>query len=119
MRSRLINTWLQPGADESNTTSRFNGFRSATRFGTKPLKRLNYCCTTNTGLKPGVNETKKRVACSAVASDCWTRVRAHRAVYESLFNTSGEATCDEAVLVVSIQLMNKLIILTPVLCGIA
>ena len=33
--------------------------------------------------------------------------------------TFAEATCDESLLVVSIQLMKKLIILTPVLCGIA
>ena len=103
-RSRLINTWRQPGADESNATSRFNGFRSATRFGTKPFKRLNLSCTTNTGLKPGVNETR---SASRLLCGCQRLLDASSnppAVYESLFNTSGEATCDEAVLVVSINL---------------
>ena len=49
----LINTRLQPGAEERRRTNRFNGFPVAR----KPLKRFDSCFSEFTGLKPCVNES--------------------------------------------------------------
>jgi len=47
-----INTWLQPGAKDEPSRSRFNGFS-----GGKLLKQFSSLIAAYTGLKPGVNAT--------------------------------------------------------------
>ena len=56
----LINTWLQPGAEEHRLRSRFQRLwgRSPTRI--KLLKQLHASPRLNTGLKTGVTESQFR-----------------------------------------------------------
>jgi hypothetical protein len=54
---KLINAWLQPGADADHTSmSRFQQLPVAQPPKPKPLKPLDACTRQYTGLKAGVKE---------------------------------------------------------------
>jgi hypothetical protein len=66
--SILINTGLQAGDDAIRRVSRFNGLLDHTQRG-KPLKRLKPFDAICTGLKPGVNDKRRRHCKAAVVAE--------------------------------------------------
>jgi hypothetical protein len=64
----LNNTGLQAGDDAIRRISRFNGLLDHTQRG-KPLKRLKPFDAICTGLKPGVNDKRRRHCKAAVVAE--------------------------------------------------